>query len=93
MSGCGVAKYSASTTASYKTPDGIEVFYESNKDAEGVIVEIKEVEGKAKTITIKVEKAGTSDAAIAAALNAQLKLAEVLEKLMPLITKAAMAGS
>ena len=39
ITGCGVNRFSASTTASYKTPDGKEVFYESNKEHEGVVVE------------------------------------------------------
>ena len=90
---CGVNRYAASTTASYKTPDGTVVEYESNKEHEGVVVEIKDVDGKAKSITIKVEQAGTSEAAVAAALQTNLKLTEMLQKLMPMLEKAAMAGS
>ena len=97
VAGCGAKFFSASTTATYTIqPDGTTaVSYESNKEQQGLDVVVKEVEGKAnaKTITIHVDKASTAEQAIAAALAVQLKITELLERLAPLIEKAAMAGS
>lgn len=93
--GCGAKYFSASTTATYSMqPDGTKVIiYESNKEQQGLDVVVKEIDDKAKTVTIHVDKASTAEQAIAAALAVQLKLADMLEQLAPLIKAAAMAGS
>jgi hypothetical protein len=96
--GCGIRAWSASTEATYEVSlDGKKISYESNKEQQGLILEITEVEGKAQTIKISVDKSSTSEAAIAAALqmqlNLQAQLSRLLDQLAPLAAAAAKAGS
>ncbi len=96
--GCGIRAWSASTEASYEiTPDGKKVTYESNKEQQGLILEISEVEGKIYSVKISVDKSSTSEAAINAALqsqiNLQMQLMRLLDQLAPLAAAAAKAGS
>lgn len=95
--GCGIRAWSASTEASYEiTADGKKIFYESNKEQQGLILEITEVEGKVHTVKISVDKSSTSEAAIAAALQMQLslqrQLMQLVDQLAPLAA-AAKAGT
>ena len=81
-SGCGAAYYSAKTTANYKVlPDGtLEANYDSSKEQQGLVLEVNEEAGK-KTVSIHVDKSGTNESAIAAALAANLKLIALVETL------------
>lgn len=93
-SGCGARYFSASTEAIYKiTPDGKFVSYESNKELQGANVEITEIDGKTTLVRISVDKAGTSEAVVAAALATQKQMMDILQRLIPLIEKAALSGS
>jgi hypothetical protein len=98
ITGCGIRSWSASTEATYEiTPDGKKIAYESNKEQQGLILEISEIDGKIYTVKISVDKSGTSEAAIAAALqsqtNLQLQLMRLIDQLAPLAAAAAKAGS
>lgn len=96
--GCGIRAWSASTEATYEiTKDGKKIFYESNKEMQGLILEVSEIEGRINTVKISVDKASTSEAAIAAALqmqlNLQTQLLRLIDQLTPLAAAAAKAGS
>ena len=96
--GCGVRMWSASTEATYEiTPDGKKITYESNKEMQGLILEINEVDGKVHTVKISVDKSSTSEAAVAAALQVQINLQQqlmrLIDQLAPLASAAAKAGS
>ena len=82
-SGCGAAYYSAKTTATYKVlPDGtLEANYDSSKEQQGLELDIEELGGGKKTVKIHVDKSGTNESAIAAALAANLKLIGLIETL------------
>jgi hypothetical protein len=87
--------WSASTEATYEiTPDGKKITYESNKEMQGLILEITEVDGKVHTVKISVDKSSTSEAAVAAALQVQINLQQQLMRLIDqLAPLAAKAGS
>lgn len=88
--GCGYSFFAAKTTASYKTPDGKEIQYSSDKEQVGLDVKyVLDADGKVKEIHIKVEKAGSQEQAIAAALQQSQATNALLQSLMPLIMKAA----
>jgi hypothetical protein len=96
--GCGIRAWSASTEATYEvSPDGKKITYESNKEMQGLILEVSEIEGKINTVKISVDKASTSEAAIAAALqmqlNLQAQLSRLIDQLAPLAAAAAKAGT
>jgi hypothetical protein len=96
--GCGIRAWSASTEATYEvSPDGKKITYESNKEMQGLILEVSEIEGKINTVKISVDKASTSEAAIAAALqmqlNLQTQLMRLIDQLAPLAAAAAKAGT
>lgn len=92
--GCGAGFFSASTTATYQiNSDGKLISYTSNKEQQGLDLDLQEKDGKVTAVKIHVDKSTTVEQAIAAALHTQLKMMELLEKLAPLIEKAAMAGS
>jgi hypothetical protein len=98
LTGCGIRAWSASTEATYEVSlDGKKITYESNKEQQGLILEITELEGRAQTIKISVDKSSTSEAAIAAALqmqlNLQAQLSRLIDQLAPLAAAAAKAGS
>lgn len=93
LTGCGIRAWSASTEATYQiSPDGKKITYESNKEQQGLILEIHEVEGRIYTVKISVDKSSTSEAAVAAALasqlNLQTQLMRLIEQLAPLAAKA-----
>lgn len=94
LTGCGIRMWSASTEATYQiSPDGKKISYESNKEQQGLILEISDIDGKIHTVKISVDKSSTSEAAIAAALQTQLtlqtQLMRLMEQLAPLIAKGA----
>jgi hypothetical protein len=96
--GCGIRSWSASTEATYEvSPDGKKITYESNKEMQGLILEVTEVEGKINTVKISVDKSSTSEAAINAALqsqlNLQMQLMRLIDQLAPLAAAAAKAGT
>ena len=82
-SGCGAAYYSAKTVAVYKVlPDGtLEANYDSSKEQQGLDLEVEEMGGGKKTVKIHVDKSGTNESAIAAALAANLRLIALVETL------------
>lgn len=86
LAGCGVSQFSGSTKATWTTPDGKTISYESNKDTVGLDATFDPITGK---FHIKVDKAGTSEAAIAAAAEAMKANANVMQELIPLLQKAA----
>ena len=93
LSGCGAGFYSGNTKASYLTPDGKQISYESNKELTGLDVEYEVyADGRLKKIHIKVDKAGTQDAVIAASLQQSLATTKLVESLVPLIKAAATKG-
>jgi hypothetical protein len=90
LSGCGIRAWSASTEATYEiSPDGKKISYQSNKEQQGLILEITEIDGRINVVKISVDKSGTSEAAIAAALqtqiNAQVQLMKLFEVIAPLV--------
>lgn len=72
--GCA-GMYLAKTKATIKTPEGFTASYESDKEYQGLEAEYDPV---TKRFKLKVEKSGTPDAAIAAALQSQTKMIELL---------------
>ena len=82
LSGC-VSMFTARTTATYKlSPDGtLEADYSSNKDQQGLDVDIESDNGKLKIVRIHADKSGTNESAIAAALAANLRLIALVETL------------
>ena len=66
ISGCGVGQFTAKTVATYETPDGKKISYESNKEQIGLEATF---DPKTGMFHIKVDKAGTPEASIAAALE------------------------
>ena len=98
VTGCGIRMWSASTEATYEiTPDGKKIFYSSNKEMQGLVLEVNEVDGKMHTVKINVDKSSTSEAAVAAALQSQLniqaQLMRLIDQLAPLAAAAKAGGS
>lgn len=90
LPGCGVSMFTAKTTASYEvTADGKRLNYESNKEQQGLDAEYNPKTGAFK---VHVDKAGTPDAAIAAALQSNVMMIDLMSKLLPILEKAAAAG-
>ncbi len=74
------------TTATYEiSPDGKKISYVSSKEQQGLSLDLQEQDGKIKRVQIYVDKSTTQDAV-------QLKMMEVLQSLIPLLEKAALAG-
>lgn len=90
LTGCGYSFFAAKTTASYRTPQGHELDYSSDKEQ-------TDMEGfynpETGEFRIKVGKAGAQESAVAASQNAMAALLQMnvrlLEILLPLIQKAA----
>lgn len=98
ITGCGIRAWSASTEATYEiSPDGKKIVYSSNKEMQGLVLEVTEVEGKIHTVKINVDKSSTSEAAIAAALQVQLnlqtQLMKLIDQLAPLAAAAKMGAT
>ncbi len=92
--GCGADFFSAQTTATYQiNPDGTKIIsYTSNKQQQGLDVDLTEKDGKPVRVSIHVDKASTPEQVVAAALAVQIQMGEILKSLLPLIEKAALAG-
>ena len=85
----GASYFSAKTVATYSIlPDGtLQASYDSTKDQQGLDLDVEAQNGKIKTVRIHADRANTSESAIAAALQANLRLIALVE------TLAAAAGS
>jgi len=94
ISGCGANFFAAQTTATYQvSPDGTKLIsYTSNKEQQGLDMDLQEKDGKPVSVKIHVDKASTSEQVIAAALAAQIQMGEILKTLLPILEKAAMTG-
>lgn len=98
LSGCGVDRFLGSTTASYEiTPTGPKIYYSSNKDQQGFIADVElDSLGKVKKFHVSTT-ATTPEAAIAAALQSNLKFQEqfgdILKAVIPMIEQAATKGA
>jgi hypothetical protein len=93
VQGCGAGYFSAKTIATYESPDGYKVLYESEKNQEAFKAKIGlDQQGRINSLDIQTT-ATTPEAAILAAQDVANKLADILQKLIPLLEKAAMAGS
>jgi len=94
ITGCGAGFFSAKTEAIYEiTPDGKKITYISNKEQQGLALDLVERDGKIQNVKINVDKSGTAEQAIAAALAVQVQMNELLAKLLPLLEKAAMSAA
>lgn len=84
LSGCA-QMFNSTTKVHYeKRPDGtIVADYESGKEQVGLEAHL----GAAPSI--KVDKSSTQESVIAAALQSQIMMGEILKQLLPLVTKAA----
>lgn len=100
--GCGANFFSGKTIATYTvtttTKDGVtvtkEIVYNSNKEQQGLSMDLDEDDGKVKTLKLHVDKASTQEQVIAASLALQQRMVQVLETLAPLVSAAAKgAGS
>lgn len=92
IAGCGLN--TSRTTASYVTPDGKQINYDSDKEHTGLdaIYELYP-DGKVKSVHIKVDKAGTSELAIQAGMARDILTSKLIEALIPILQKGAMGGS
>ncbi len=95
LTGCGASYFSAETLATYEiSPDGKKVIvYKSNKEQQGLVLDLQESDGKIKSVKIQVDKASTQESVIAAAAQQMIIMGEVLKSLLPLIEKAAAMGA
>ena len=92
MLGAGCAQmFTAKTTAYYKiAPDGTkEVHYSSDKEQVGLRVDLDEEGGKIKSLRISVDKSSTQESVIAATLEVQKKVLDLVDTL----TKAGLAAA
>ena len=91
LSSCGAAYYSAKTVATYKIlPDGtLEASYDSSssKEQQGLDLDVEADNGKIKVVKIHADRAATNESAIAAALQANLKLIGLIETLSAIAAK------
>lgn len=74
LSGCA-SMFTAKTRASFVMPDGTRAEWESDKEHEGLEAEYDPKSGRFK---ISVMRSGTSESAIAATAQTNLKIAELL---------------
>lgn len=92
LAGCGVSNFTAKTRASWTEPGGKSIMYESDKDNIGLDATF---DPKTGFFHIKVDKASTPEAAIAAAQASQAQMLQSMSKMMdtisPIVTKG-MAG-
>jgi len=95
FAGCGYAFNSASTKAVYQiTPDGKLISYESNKEQQGLSLDLVEDDGKIKSVKIHVDRAGSLESIVASMAAQQAALAKILQDLLPLMAAASKgAGS
>lgn len=92
IQGCA-ALQTARTDVQVDLPDGRKITYSSSKDQAGIDLEITELDPKTgktmKRWIIKVEKAGTPEAAYAALARQQESLADLFKAFVPLMEKFA----
>ena len=88
LTSCGYSMFAGKTKAIYITPDGTRIEYESDKEQQNL-----HFKKTATTVEVSTDKAGAQESAVAAALQSQAALMDVLRELMPLLKPAAMAGS
>jgi len=90
LAGC-YAWSSASTEASYTiTPDGKTIYYKSNKEQQGLDLDLQEEDGKIKSVKIHVDRAGSLEALATSLAAIQAKIADTLGTLA---SQAAKSGS
>jgi translation initiation factor IF-2 len=93
LSGC-YAWSAASTTATYQvTPDGKLISYTSNKEQQGLELELTEDAGQIKTVKIHVDRSGSLEALATSLAAIQAKIADSLGQLIAISAQAAKAGS
>ena len=93
LAGCGYAWNSANTKATYQiTPDGKFISYESNKEQQGLDLDLTEENGKIKSVKIHVDRAGSLESIVASMAATQAALIKMLQDLA-LATAAKGAGS
>ncbi len=82
-SSCGASYFSAKTLATYRIlPDGtLEASYDSSKEQQGLDLDVEADNGKIKVVRIHADRSATNESAIAAALQANLKLIALVETL------------
>jgi len=85
LTGCA-QMFTAKTVASYVTPDGRMIHYESDKEQIGLEAVYTDKDGK--TVSIKVDRAGTQESVIAATLQMQMQLLQMIQQLTPLLKGA-----
>lgn len=93
LAGC-YAWSSASTEASYTiTPDGKTIYYKSNKEQQGLDLDLQEEDGKIKSVKIHVDRSGSLEALATSLAAIQAKIADTLSQLVAVSAQAAKAGS
>lgn len=93
VAGCS-SFFASKTVATYEMPDGKKITYESAKEQTGLDLKyVLDDQGKVKELHIKVDKAGTQEAVIQAALQQQMQIGKLLEVLIPLAKAAATKGA
>ncbi|MDZ4263910.1 MAG: hypothetical protein U1B30_16475 [Pseudomonadota bacterium] len=75
--GCA-AMFLANTEATYEVPNGPKITWKSDKEHEGLKFSMKESKDGTKEVKVEVMRSGTPEAATAAALEAQIKMIDLL---------------
>lgn len=81
--------FTAKTVATYESPDGKKIAYESNKEQIGL--EASWEEGNTR-VHIKVDKSGTQESVVAATLLIQQKWLDLVDRLSQQAATKGMAG-
>ena len=89
ISGCA-QMFTAKTKASYIRPDGTRIEYESDKEQIGLDADFDPVTGK---FHIKVDKAGTLESVVAATMQTQIMLNQLIQTIGAGVKTGALAGS
>ena len=91
LAGCSQLQ-TASTTVEIPFGEGRVAKYHSTKDQTGVDINVVEIDPATQVVIkhwqVKVDKAGTPEAAYAALADQQRALADLMKALVPLIEKA-----
>jgi hypothetical protein len=83
FAGCA-QMFTAKTRATYTSPDGKQILYESDKEQVGLEAHVNPETGE---IHIKVDKASTPEAVIAAVLQVQTRMLDMIQQLQALLAK------
>lgn len=90
LNGCGANFLSAKTEATYTiSPDGKSLTYSSNKQQQKLHAKLS----KDGALDVSVDESGTQESIVAAGLQQQIIMGEILKSLLPLIEKAAAIGA